>query len=319
MGSLAGVFNACSTLFTVDLYEKWKPKATQHQIVRTGRIATAVMVLIALAWIPVVEGRQQPVRIPAEHSGIPGPADLRGLLLRRVLQAAQRQGLLWAMVVGFILGVFRMLVDTPVTMKMPGFEDGYTPGSFLWIVNNIYLPVLQHPHHDCFGGGDGGGELHDLPAAGSADPEPDLRHRNRGRQAEDAGELGLAGGGRLGLRAGGDPGGVFVFPRVNRTSSWHVTEIRWCVMTDQNPTQLASPPGLPRFLPLLLVLFVGSGCSALIYEIVWFQSAATRHRFVGGFPGCLAGDFHGWDVPRQPRLAADYFPAAAPLAGLRFA
>src|SRR5437868_11796180 len=26
-----------------------------------------------------------------------------------------------------------------------------------------------------------------------------------------------------------------------------------------------------RFLPLLLVLFVGSGCAALIYEIVWFQ------------------------------------------------
>src|SRR5262249_53534533 len=33
-------------------------------------------------------------------------------------------------------------------------------------------------------------------------------------------------------------------------------------------------PNLPvahRYLPLLLVLFVGSGCSALIYEIVWFQ------------------------------------------------
>src|SRR5438132_5407144 len=26
-----------------------------------------------------------------------------------------------------------------------------------------------------------------------------------------------------------------------------------------------------RFLPLLLLMFVGSGCSALIYEIVWFQ------------------------------------------------
>jgi len=26
-----------------------------------------------------------------------------------------------------------------------------------------------------------------------------------------------------------------------------------------------------RFLPLLLLLFAGSGCSALIYEIVWYQ------------------------------------------------
>ena len=55
MGSLAGVFNACSTLFTVDLYAKWKPRATQHQLVRTGRLATGVMVLIAMAWLPVIE------------------------------------------------------------------------------------------------------------------------------------------------------------------------------------------------------------------------------------------------------------------------
>src|SRR6476646_12083211 len=30
-------------------------------------------------------------------------------------------------------------------------------------------------------------------------------------------------------------------------------------------------PGTRRFLPLLLLLFAGSGCSALIYEIVWYQ------------------------------------------------
>src|SRR5438552_2374927 len=32
-----------------------------------------------------------------------------------------------------------------------------------------------------------------------------------------------------------------------------------------------SPSPTPRFLPLLLLLFLGSGCAALIYEIVWFQ------------------------------------------------
>src|SRR5450432_1929145 len=56
MGSLAGVFNACSTLFTVDLYEKFKPLASQSELVRMGRIATAVMILISLAWIPVIQG-----------------------------------------------------------------------------------------------------------------------------------------------------------------------------------------------------------------------------------------------------------------------
>ena len=43
------------------------------------------------------------------------------------------------MVVGFALGLFRMLVDTPVTLGLKGFENGYTPGSFLWVINNIYF------------------------------------------------------------------------------------------------------------------------------------------------------------------------------------
>src|SRR6201993_3925693 len=52
-----------------------------------------------------------------------------------------------------------------------------------------------------------------------------------------------------------------------------------------------------RFLPVLLVLFVGSGCSALIYEIVWFQllqlvigsSAVSLAVLLGTFMGgmCL--------------------------------
>src|SRR5437763_14476051 len=33
----------------------------------------------------------------------------------------------------------------------------------------------------------------------------------------------------------------------------------------------ADLPAARRALPLLLVLFAGSGCAALIYEIVWFQ------------------------------------------------
>ena len=39
---------------------------------------------------------------------------------------------------------------------------------------------------------------------------------------------------------------------------------------DRKP-QPAPAAGPSRFLPLLLVLFAGSGCSALIYEIVWYQ------------------------------------------------
>src|SRR5690606_13465373 len=56
MSSLAGVFNASSTLFTMDFYSRLRPNASQERLVWIGRVATAVMVLIGLLWIPVIQG-----------------------------------------------------------------------------------------------------------------------------------------------------------------------------------------------------------------------------------------------------------------------
>src|SRR5260370_37246829 len=48
-----------------------------------------------------------------------------------------------------------------------------------------------------------------------------------------------------------------------------------------------------RFLPLLLLLFVGSGCAALIYEVVWFQLLELVIGSSAGSMGVLLGTFMG--------------------------
>jgi solute:Na+ symporter, SSS family len=139
MGSLAGVFNACSTLFTVDLYEKWKPGATQHELVRTGRLATTAMVFIAFAWIPVIKNAQGLYGYLQAVQGYLAPPIFVVFFLGVFFKRMNAQGALWSMIVGFVLGIFRMLVDTPVTLGLSGLQNGYPHGSFLWIVNNIYF------------------------------------------------------------------------------------------------------------------------------------------------------------------------------------
>jgi SSS family solute:Na+ symporter len=150
MGSLAGVFNACATLFTVDLYQKWKPKASQERLVRTGRIATAVMVVIALAWIPVVQGAHSLYNYLQSVQGYLAPPIFVVFFFGVFFKRLNAKGCLWAMIVGFALGLFRMLVDTPVTLGMFGWLDvaktiprGYAEGSFMWIINNIYFQYFS--------------------------------------------------------------------------------------------------------------------------------------------------------------------------------
>src|SRR6266542_3496052 len=143
MGSLAGVFNACSTLFTVDLYAKWKPHASQHQLVRTGRMATAIMVFIALAWIPVIKNAQGLYTYLQSVQGYLAPPIFVVFFFGVFFKRLNGAGALWAMIVGFALGIFRMLVDTPVSLGLAGLQNGYPQGSFLWVINNIYFQYFS--------------------------------------------------------------------------------------------------------------------------------------------------------------------------------
>ncbi len=143
MGSLAGVFNACSTLFTVDLYHKLKPGASQHQLVRTGRIATTIMVVIALGWIPVIKNAHGLYNYLQAVQGYLAPPIFVVFFLGVFWKRMNAQGALWAMLVGFVMGLFRMLVDTPVTLGLRGFENGYPYGSLLWICNNVYFQYFS--------------------------------------------------------------------------------------------------------------------------------------------------------------------------------
>jgi SSS family solute:Na+ symporter len=139
MSSLAGVFNASSTLFTMDLYQKWNPEATKHRLVWVGRVATTIMVVIGLAWIPVIQGARGLYEYLQGVQSYLAPPIFAVFFLGVFMKRLNAKGCLAALISGFALGAFRLAVDTPVALGLGGYEGGYAPGSFLWIVNNIYF------------------------------------------------------------------------------------------------------------------------------------------------------------------------------------
>jgi SSS family solute:Na+ symporter len=54
MSSLSSVFNSCSTLITMDVYRKIKPGASERTLVFVGRLTTAAIVILSIAWIPYI-------------------------------------------------------------------------------------------------------------------------------------------------------------------------------------------------------------------------------------------------------------------------
>ncbi|MFO7846675.1 MAG: sodium:solute symporter [Balneolaceae bacterium] len=136
MSSLAGVFNASSTLFTMDFYRKYRPDSSEERLVWMGRIATIVMVVIGLLWIPVIQGSRGLYDYLQGVQSYLAPPIFVVFFLGIFFKRLNKEGCLSALFVGFFLGLFRLAVDTPVTL-IDGFE--YAEGSFLWIISNTFF------------------------------------------------------------------------------------------------------------------------------------------------------------------------------------
>jgi SSS family solute:Na+ symporter len=111
MSSLASLFNSSATLFTVDFYKKYKPDASESHLVRVGRIATVVIVVLGVLWIPVMKGMGKVLYAylqDVQSLLAPGIAAvfLLGVLSKRTTPAAGITGL----VTGFVLGMMRLVL-----------------------------------------------------------------------------------------------------------------------------------------------------------------------------------------------------------------
>lgn len=55
MSSLASVFNSCSTIFTIDIYKKLRPEKSERELLTIGKIATGIIVVLGIVWIPIMD------------------------------------------------------------------------------------------------------------------------------------------------------------------------------------------------------------------------------------------------------------------------
>ncbi len=137
MSSLASLFNSSATLFTIDFYKKFKPESSEQHLLQVGRIATIVVVVLGLVWIPVMSLIADVLYeyLQSVQSLIaPGIAAvfLLGLLSPKITPTAGFVGL----VAGFVLGMVR-LVLLPFKAELAG-------SGWAWVVemNWLYYCVL---------------------------------------------------------------------------------------------------------------------------------------------------------------------------------
>ena len=125
MSSLASVFNSVSTLFTVDIYKKLRPETPEKKLVQTGQIATLVVVLIGILWIPIMSNISGVLYeyLQSVQTYIAPPIAavfVMGIAHKRI----NAQGAYITLIAGFIIGFGRIFLEI--------MSDSFTPGSILF-------------------------------------------------------------------------------------------------------------------------------------------------------------------------------------------
>ncbi|XP_021360257.1 sodium/glucose cotransporter 4-like isoform X2 [Mizuhopecten yessoensis] len=113
MSSLTSVFNSAATVFTMDLWRKFRKEAGERELLIVGKVFVIILVGVSIAWIPLIEAAQQGqlfMYIQAV-TGYLAPPICSVFLLAVFVPRVNEQGAFWGMLVGQVTGITRMILD----------------------------------------------------------------------------------------------------------------------------------------------------------------------------------------------------------------
>ncbi|XP_068280661.1 sodium/glucose cotransporter 2-like isoform X2 [Nyctibius grandis] len=162
MSSLASIFASSGALFTLDIYQRLRPRAGPRHLLIAGRLWIVAMVGLSLAWLPVVEaarGGQLFDYIQAIASYLAPPV-AAVFFLAVFVPRVNEPGAFWGLLGGLGLGLARLIPEVALgtgTCGSPGRCPSFVCGlhylhfaALLFLVTGLIVIVVSlcHPPID---------------------------------------------------------------------------------------------------------------------------------------------------------------------------
>ena len=147
VASLAAFFNSCATLFTEDFYKPMKKGMSESHYVFVGRVATVVVVILGLAWMPIMMNMGNLYSYLQDIQSLIAPAMVAvftlGIFSKKITPKAGE----WGLIGGFLIGMLRLLTNV-ITNSGKAVMDGafweYTTWFWQtnWLIFEVWLLVF---------------------------------------------------------------------------------------------------------------------------------------------------------------------------------
>ncbi|XP_027467086.1 sodium/glucose cotransporter 2 isoform X2 [Zalophus californianus] len=113
MSSLASIFNSSSTLFTMDIYTRLRPRASDRELLLVGRLWVVFIVAVSVAWLPVVQAAQggQLFDYMQAVSSYLAPPVSAIFVLALFVPRVNEKGAFWGLIGGLLMGLARLIPE----------------------------------------------------------------------------------------------------------------------------------------------------------------------------------------------------------------
>uniref|UniRef100_A0A672YUU9 Solute carrier family 5 member 9 n=1 Tax=Sphaeramia orbicularis TaxID=375764 RepID=A0A672YUU9_9TELE len=142
MSSLTSIFNSSSTLFTLDLYHRARPRASEWELMVVGRVFVLLLVCISLLWIPVIQTANSGQLFDYIQSvtSFLSPPITAVFLMAIFWPRANEQGAFWGLMSGLVVGLIRMVLEFSYVSPSCGHPD--LRPSVLADVHYLYFALI---------------------------------------------------------------------------------------------------------------------------------------------------------------------------------
>ena len=140
--SLAAFFNSCATLFTEDFYKPRRKGMSESHYVFVGRIATVVVVLLGVAWIPIMMNMGNLYSYLQDIQSLIAPAMVAvfalGIFSKRITPKAGE----WGLIGGFLIGMLRLVTNVITDSGRADMQGAFWDAtSWFWQTNWLVFEV----------------------------------------------------------------------------------------------------------------------------------------------------------------------------------
>ncbi|XP_035690335.1 sodium/glucose cotransporter 4-like isoform X1 [Branchiostoma floridae] len=142
MSSLTSIFNSSSTIFTMDIWRKFRTQSTERELMIVGRLFVVLLVVISIVWIPIVQAAQggQIFSYIQAVTGYLSPPICASFILGIFWKRMTEPGAFWGLMSGLVVGLIRLVMD--FAYGSPGCGEPEFRPAVLWRVHFLYFAMI---------------------------------------------------------------------------------------------------------------------------------------------------------------------------------